>query len=86
MRAYPVSIWLLPRGDQNAENAVDLARLLPADDATFLSCLESGAVRITVTDLYADVLAAERHVSEVMEWLRAASAATPNPVEWEGRA
>jgi len=80
---YPVSLWLLPRGDRQAEKDVELFQTLPHDGAVFEGAIESGAIRVSVSDAYCDIQGSIAVGAKVLSCLKAAAhSELPFDIDW----
>jgi hypothetical protein len=69
---YPLSIWMLPNGRADAENAIDLFRALPNDLDAWHHVLRCGVGRVAVFDALADLVVPVDCAVMLYNWVIAA--------------
>jgi hypothetical protein len=81
---YPLSIWIIPPGVPEAENAIELFRRLPQDADIWNRVMSLGVLRFAIFDAYCDLMAQRKEGARALEWIRSAARhATDIEVEWD---
>lgn len=80
---YPISVWGLPaESERRAEKAIDVFSAIPGDAALLAGIVTLGVSRIVVFPSSITLSVPPNLLEVGLSWVRAATAATPLPVDW----
>jgi hypothetical protein len=74
----PVLIWLIPTTSTDAEGRIEEFRVNPMDDTLFETLLDDGIVRISISEMFCDVMGKLLLAPVIRAWVRHAATTKEN--------
>lgn len=82
-RRYPIVCWLVRMRDSESLSLVRHAVRNPEDDNAFAAAVRSGAIWVSLMDIFCDLIAPVSEAGTMAMCIRAAADRTGTPMVWE---